>query len=72
MKHLHDVGYKKLFQNKVIFRELLETIGIDMNRIHFSWISAAEGKKFQEFVTEIVDKTKQLGPYEEYKSICGT
>ena len=56
----------------MLFRELLETIGIDMERVHFSWISAAEGKKFQEFVTEIVEKTKQLGPYKEYKSICGT
>ena len=56
----------------ILFRELLDTIGIDMERIHFSWISAAEGKKFQEFVTEIVDKTKKLGPYKEYKSICGT
>lgn len=56
----------------ILFRELLDTIGIDMERIHFSWISAAEGKKFQEFVTEIVDKTKQLGPYEQYKTICGT
>ena len=56
----------------IMFRELLDTIGIDMERIHFSWISAAEGKKFQEFVTEIVDKTKKMGPYKDYKSICIT
>ncbi|MCL2348919.1 MAG: hydrogenase iron-sulfur subunit [Planctomycetaceae bacterium] len=54
----------------IMFRELLDTIGIDMERIHFSWISAAEGKKFQEFVTEIVDKTKKLGPYKDYKTVC--
>ncbi|MDR1958432.1 MAG: hydrogenase iron-sulfur subunit [Planctomycetaceae bacterium] len=54
----------------ILFRDLLETIGIDLNRIHFSWISAAEGKKFQEFIIEIVEKTRKLGPYKDYKSIC--
>ena len=54
----------------ILFRELLDTIGIDMERIHFSWISAAEGKKFQEYVTEIVDKTRKLGPYQDYKTVC--
>ena len=37
-----------------LFRELLDTVGIDMNRVNFSWISAAEGAKFQKLVTEIV------------------
>ena len=53
----------------IMFRELLNTLGIETERIHFSWISAAEGAKFQSFVTEIVEKTKKLGPYEGYKSI---
>ena len=41
-----------------LFRELLDTVGIDTNRIYFSWISAAEGAKFQSLVTEIVEKTR--------------
>lgn len=52
-----------------LFRELLETVGVDMSRVHFSWISAAEGAKFQKVVTEIVEKTREQGPYKEYKSI---
>ena len=40
-----------------LFRELLDTLGIDSRRVHFSWISAAEGAKFQKLVTEIVEKT---------------
>ena len=35
----------------ILFRELLQTLGFDTERIHFSWISAAEGTKFQKFVT---------------------
>lgn len=52
-----------------LFRELLETVGVDLNRVHFSWISAAEGAKFQSLVTEIVEKTREMGPYKEYQSI---
>ena len=53
----------------ILFRELLEVLGIETERIHFSWISAAEGAKFQKFVTEIVDKTRALGRYRGYQSI---
>ena len=52
-----------------LFRELLDTVGIDTNRIYFSWISAAEGAKFQSLVTEIVEKTRAMGPYQDYKSL---
>jgi coenzyme F420-reducing hydrogenase delta subunit len=54
-----------------LFRELLDTMGIDMRRINFSWISAAEGKKFQQIVTEITEKSRELGPYTEYREISG-
>jgi coenzyme F420-reducing hydrogenase delta subunit/ferredoxin len=47
----------------ILFRELLDTLGFDLRRIHFTWISAAEGRKWQEVVTEITEKTRQLGPY---------
>ena len=52
-----------------LFRELLDTVGIDTNRIYFSWISAAEGAKFQSLVTEIVEKTRAIGPYQDYRSL---
>ncbi|MDO5553995.1 MAG: hydrogenase iron-sulfur subunit [Planctomycetia bacterium] len=53
----------------MLFRELLKTLGIDERRIHFSWISAAEGAKFQKFVTEIVEETRALGPYKEFQDM---
>ena len=52
-----------------LFRELLETVGIDLNRVNFSLISAAEGAKFQKLVTEIVEKTRAMGPYNDYKEL---
>lgn len=53
----------------ILFRQLLETLGIDNERVHFSWISAAEGAKFQKRVIEIVEKTRQMGPYTDYKEL---
>jgi len=54
----------------MLFRSLLETMGIDLERIHFAWISAAEAKKFQQTITEITEKTRQMGPYEGYHRVC--
>jgi coenzyme F420-reducing hydrogenase delta subunit/formate hydrogenlyase subunit 6/NADH:ubiquinone oxidoreductase subunit I len=47
----------------ILFRELLDTLGFDLRRIHFTWISAAEGRKWQQVVTEITEQTRKLGPY---------
>ena len=47
----------------ILFRELLDTLGFDLRRIHFTWISAAEGKKWQQVITELTEETRQLGPY---------
>ena len=49
----------------ILFRELLDTLGFDLRRIHFTWISAAEGRKWQQEVTRITEETRQLGPYRE-------
>ena len=49
----------------ILFRELLDTLGFDLRRIHFTWISAAEGRKWQEEIKRITEETRQLGPYRE-------
>jgi coenzyme F420-reducing hydrogenase delta subunit/ferredoxin len=46
-----------------LFRELLDTLGFDLRRIHFTWISAAEGMKWQQEIIRITAETRQLGPY---------
>ena len=51
----------------MLFRELLDLLGFDMRRIHFSWISASEGHKFQQTITEITEETRALGPYKLYE-----
>lgn len=51
----------------IMFRELLKTLGIDEKRVHFAWISAAQAVKFQQLVTEIVEQTREMGPYLAWK-----
>ena len=52
----------------ILFRELLDAIGFDLRRLHFTWISAAEGKKFQQTIEEITEQTRALGPYRPYET----
>ena len=50
----------------IVFRELLDFIGIDVRRIYFSWVSAAEGAKWAELVNEVTSEIRELGPYDSY------
>jgi coenzyme F420-reducing hydrogenase delta subunit len=43
-----------------IVRQLLETIGIDPQRLHFTWISAAEGKRFAEVCSDFHKRLSSL------------
>jgi coenzyme F420-reducing hydrogenase delta subunit len=40
----------------------LEHIGIEPGRLHFSWISSAEGIKFAETANAVAAEVKALGP----------
>jgi hypothetical protein len=42
-------------------------MGFDLRRVHFTWISAAEGRKWQQVVGEITDQTRSLGPYRPFE-----
>ena len=45
-----------------ILHELLQWVGIEKDRVQFSWVSASEGQKFSQVVEETVEKVKKLGP----------
>jgi F420-non-reducing hydrogenase iron-sulfur subunit len=45
-----------------ILKNLLEYIGLEPGRLHFSWISSAEATKFQQTATEVTMAVKALGP----------
>lgn len=47
-----------------LLKNLLEFVGVEPGRVSFSWVSAAEGEKFSQIVTEVVERVKALGPAE--------
>ena len=40
----------------------MEMMGMEQDRLHFSWISSAESTKFVKVVKEITEKVKVIGP----------
>jgi coenzyme F420-reducing hydrogenase delta subunit len=46
----------------LLTRKLLEHIGINPERLRLEWVSAAQGNRFAEVVTDFTNKLKELGP----------
>ena len=45
-----------------VLKPLLEVVGIEPDRVQFSWVSAGEGKRFAEVVTKVTNDIKKIGP----------
>jgi len=43
-------------------KNFLEHNGLEPGRLHFSWISSAEGTKFVEVAREVSEAVRALGP----------
>jgi len=54
----------------MVFRKLIDFAGIDIKRISFNWVSAAEGARWAEVVNSTVEMVRKLGPYENYKQVA--
>ena len=45
-----------------LLKKLLDYIGIEEERVQFTWVSAAEGERFAGVIKGITDDIKELGP----------
>ena len=45
-----------------LLKNLLEFMGMEPGRLHFSWISSAESTKYVDVVNQVVAAVKELGP----------
>jgi F420-non-reducing hydrogenase iron-sulfur subunit len=50
-----------------LLKNFLEFIGIESNRVQFSWVSASEGSRFADLVTKVSDDIRKLGPARQLK-----
>ncbi|MBD3254853.1 MAG: hydrogenase iron-sulfur subunit [Candidatus Lokiarchaeota archaeon] len=41
---------------------IIEQLGIDPRRVRLEWVSASEGKRFAEVITEFTETIKEIGP----------
>jgi len=55
----------------IVFRGLLDFLGIDIERIRFAWVSAAEGAKWADVVNTTAANIRRLGPYTAYQQMVG-
>lgn len=45
-----------------VVSQLLETAGLGRDRLQLRWVSSAEGQLFAEYVTELTELIRGLGP----------
>ena len=74
--HIGDCHYIEgnfLARRKMhLIMELIEFIGVEPNRFRMSWVSAAEGAKFAQVITNFVDDLQPLGPQDKLKKVAST
>ena len=58
----HYIAGNYLARRKFILLDrLLDFFGIEQGRVHFAWVSAAEGERFAEVVRQVTETVKALG-----------
>jgi coenzyme F420-reducing hydrogenase delta subunit len=58
----YQTGNYRARRRMAITKKFLEYLGVAPERIQASWVSAAEGGKFAEVVTEVTKDLKKAGP----------
>ena len=51
----------------VLLKKFLVHLGIEPERVQFSWVSAAEGDRFAQIVEKVTKDIKKLGPLNYFK-----
>ena len=50
--------------------ELMTFLGVDPDRLTFSWVSASEGNKWADVVNGAVERVRKLGPMVSYRQLA--
>ncbi len=65
----YTAGNYRARRRWTLFRDLLDTLGVDLRRFELAWISAAEGVKWVKTIQTFTDDIRKLGPYEQMHSL---
>jgi len=55
-------GNYKAERRILLLKKVLEQLGIEKERVRLEWVSASEGARFAEVVTDFTQTIKNLGP----------
>jgi coenzyme F420-reducing hydrogenase delta subunit len=50
-----------------VLKDLVTFFGIESDRVHFMWASAAEGERFANLIKKITKTIKELGPNKKFQ-----
>jgi coenzyme F420-reducing hydrogenase delta subunit/ferredoxin len=50
-----------------VFRSLMDFLGVDLRRLHFAWVSAAEGNKWAQVVKQVTESVREAGPLPRFE-----
>jgi F420-non-reducing hydrogenase iron-sulfur subunit len=59
--HYNEGNYNMLRRFPLI-QKLISQFGIEPERVRLEWVSASEGDRYAEVVTEFTDQIRQMGP----------
>jgi coenzyme F420-reducing hydrogenase delta subunit len=63
--HYVTEGNYDALGNMLLGRKLMEHVGVSPVRLRLEWISAAEGARFAEVMSDFADRLRELGPLGE-------
>lgn len=67
----YTAGNYRARRRWMLFRDLLDTLGVDLRRFELAWISAAEGTKWVKTITQFTDRIRSLGAFTPMHELAG-
>lgn len=55
-------GNYKCLRRMPLTKRILQGFGINSSRLRLEWVSASEGARFQQVISEFTEQVRQLGP----------
>ncbi len=55
-------GNYKCMRRMPLTKKIVQGFGIDSHRLRLEWVSASEGVRFQQVISEFTEQVRQLGP----------
>ncbi len=59
--HYSEGNYKAM-RRFTLLKHLLRSFGIENERVRLEWVSASEGQRFADLVTDMTERVRALGP----------